>query len=188
MRRFAPLPWAPSQLAFVLALLLLAWTSRAVAEPQVHAGLAMGAVARDLGEGGPRFGFHGGVRVDALLFRARGRQVGVGPYLDVVTSAVRSVEPGGGAVVLLPVGDDLAAALSAGAFVRWPDARPGLSSTLWFGYRGFNFHGAYNLANGLFLQGRAGLGGHQMDLVGGAQIDLAYLAMPFVFAFEAIRR
>jgi hypothetical protein len=174
--------------AAVLAGTILGLPGVAHADVQVHSGVTLGGVARDLRDGGPSFAFHGGVRADMLLLRSRGRHVGLGPYIEIASSALRTFEPGGGAVVLLPVGEDFAGALSAGGFVRWPDAAPGLAGMLWFGGRGYNFHGPYNLGNGIFVQTRSGLGGRQLDVVLGAELDLAYLAMPFILGYETIRR
>jgi hypothetical protein len=174
------------------ALLLLVTTGEAEAAPQVSAGLTTGAALTDLrAENGPRLAYHLGGRFDMLLLRERANRMALGPYIDVTTAAFDTFETGGGLEWLVPTGD-AALILSAGAFARtsrfgW---EPGATGTIFWGSRSFNYHSTYSLGVGLFLQGRYGLGGdgRQADAILGVQIDLQYLALPFLFAYEAITR
>ncbi len=169
---------------------LLAAPARA--EPQVSAGMTTGAALTDMrASNGPRLAYHLGGRLDMLLLRDRAGTMALGPYVDVATAAFDTFETGGGLEWLVPTGD-AALILSAGAFARtsrfgW---EPGATGTVFWGSRSFNYHSTYSLGLGLFLQGRYGLSGagRQADAILGVQIDLQYLALPFLFAYEAIAR
>jgi hypothetical protein len=179
-------------LAFGATVLLLAASSPAEATPQVSAGLTTGGALTDLrAENGPRLAYHLGGRLDVLLLRERAGAMALGPYVDVATAAFDTFETGGGLEWLIPAGDT-AFVLSGGGFARtsrfgW---EPGAVGTLFWGSRSFNYHSTYSLGLGLFLQGRYGLAGdgRQADAILGVQVDLQYLALPFLFAYEAITR
>lgn len=162
----------------------------ASARPQVSAGLTNGLGFTDLRAGnGPRLAYQLGGRVDLLLLREGPRQMALGPYVDVATAAFDTFETGGGLSWLVPV-DATAFILSAGALARtsrfgW---EPGVAATLFWGSRSYNYHSTYGIGLGLFAQGRYGFGdGRQSDAILGVQIDLEYLALPFVFAYQALR-
>jgi hypothetical protein len=79
--------------------------------------------------------------------------------------------------------------LSGGAFGRTSrfGLEPGVEATVFWGSRSYNYHSSYSLGLGLFLQGRYGFGdGKQADAILGVQVDLEYLVLPFVFAYEAL--
>jgi hypothetical protein len=165
----------------------------ATAAPQVNVGVTLGPALTDLRTNGPRVAFHLGARASALFFRERGRDMAIGPYVDFATHAFDMLETGGGIEWLIPVVEDsLPFVLSAGAFARRAPSlpwEPGIATTLFFGSRSYNFHSVYGLAAGVFLQGRYGLGdGKQADVILGLQIDLAALAMPFIYLFNAVAR
>jgi hypothetical protein len=174
-----------------IASALLAWTSPTEAKPQLSASLTTGAALTDMRfSSGPRLAYHLGGRFDVLLLRERAGTMAVGPYVDVVTAAFDTFETGGGIEWLIPVGDTALIA-SAGGFGRTSrfDSEPGVCGTVFWGSRSFNYHSSYSLGLGLVVQGRYGLGdGKQADAILGVQIDLAYLALPFLFAYEAIVR
>lgn len=177
--------------ALLGALAAVSAATPAEATPQIGAAVTNGVALTDLrAENGPRVAYHLGGRFDALFLRDRPGQMALGPYVDVATHAFDTFEAGGGLEWLVPVGAP-ALVLSAGGFARtsrfgW---EPGLAATVFWGARSFNYHGVYGLGVGLFAQGRYGLGdGKQADAIAGLQLDLAYLALPFVFAYEAIRR
>ena len=177
-----------------LAAMLAIGTSAtsALAAPQVSAGLTTGAALTDMrASNGPRVAYHLGGRLDVLLLRDRANTMALGPYIDVATAAFDTFETGGGLEWLLPAGNT-AFILSAGGFARtsrfgW---EPGAAGTIFWGSRSFNYHSTYSLGLGLFLQGRYGLAGagKQADAILGVQVDLQYLALPFLFAYEAITR
>jgi hypothetical protein len=177
------------------ALLVCAFASAgsaAYAEPQVSAGATTGAALTDLrADNGPRLAYHLGARADVLFLRERAGTMALGPYVDVATHAFDTFEAGGGLSWLVPAGET-AFILSGGAFARtsrfgW---EPGAAATLFWGSRSFNYHGVYSIGLGLFAQGRYGLAGdgRQADAILGVQIDFEYFVLPFLFAYQAIRR
>lgn len=175
----------------VLGALLTFAAAPAEAAPQLGAELTTGVALTDLrAANAPRVAYHLGARFDVLFLRDRAETMGLGPYVEVATAAFDTLESGGGLSWLLPI-DDTALILSAGAFARtsrfgW---EPGAAGTVFWGSRSYNYHGLYAVGLGLFLQGRYGLGeGRQADAVGGVQVDLAYLALPFLLAYEAVAR
>ncbi len=183
----------PALVGSLAAMLAVATGSAdAFATPQVSAGVTTGAALTDMrASNGPRLAYHLGGRLDVLLLRERAGTMAIGPYIDVATAAFDTFETGGGLEWLVPAGDT-AFILSAGAFARtsrfgW---EPGAAGTIFWGSRSFNYHSAYSLGLGLFLQGRYGLAGEgrQADAILGVQIDLEYLALPFLFAYQAITR
>jgi hypothetical protein len=158
------------------------------AEPQLNGGLTLGAVARDIRTTGPSFAFSSGLHGDAIFLRERGSDIGVGPYVDLTSAALATAEPGGGVSLLVPIGD-IATVLSAGGFYRFGRGDgAGAAVRLFFGWRGFNFHSLYALAPGVYVEGRFGFNeAKQSDVVLATPIDFEYLALPFIYAYEAIR-
>ena len=164
-------------------------TLPASARPQILAGATTGMALTDMrAENGPRVAYHLGARLDLLFLREAPRDMAIGPYVDVVTAAFDTLEGGGGIAWLVPTGPT-AFVFSGGAFARtsrfgW---EPGTCATIFWGSRSYNFHSSYALAAGLFAQGRYGFGdGKQADVIFGVELDLQYLALPFVFAYEAL--
>ena len=170
---------------------VLATAARAGATPQVSAGLTTGAALTDLRVShGPRLAYHLGGRFDVLFLRDKPSDMALGPYVDVATHAFDTFEAGGGISWLVPAGST-AFVFSGGAFGRIAGFgfEPGVSSTVFWGSRSFNYHSAYGIAAGLFAQGRYGFGdGKQGDAILGVQVDLEYLALPFLLAYQAITR
>lgn len=175
----------------VAALVVATAATEAAAHPQIGARVTTGAALTDVREShGPRLAYHLGGRFDLLLLRERPDQMAVGPYLDLATAAFDTFETGGGVSWLVPAGGPVFV-LSGGAFGRssalgW---QPGAVATLFWGSRSYNYHSVYGLGVGLFAQGRYGLGdSRQADVIAGVEVDLAYLALPFILAVEAVRR
>ena len=169
----------------------LAFEGSAGAAPQVSLGTTVGGALTDLRlEDGPHGAFHLGARGDVFLLRSSERSVGVGPFAEVLTEGFDTLETGGGLSLLLPVFSSLPVIVSGGAFVRRApglDWEGGLSTTLFFGAMGYNFHSWYEMQNGLFVSGRYGLGdGRQADVIFGVRLDLMLLALPAIFIYEAI--
>lgn len=176
------------RLAVLLVAAALVSGGAASARPQAAGGLTTGVALTDLREEGPRVAYHLGARFDLLFLREHPRDMAVGPYLDVATAAFDTFETGGGLEWLIPTGAT-ALVLSGGGFGRTSSYgwEPGVAGTVFWGSRSYNYHSTYALGVGLFAQGRYGLGdGHQADAIFGVQLDLAYLALPFIFAYEAI--
>jgi hypothetical protein len=176
--------------AFSIACALACTSGAASATPQITSGLTTGLATTDWRTNGPRYAYHLGGRLDVLFLRDSPRDMAIGPYVDVATEAFDTFESGGGVAWLVPL-DATAFVFSAGGFARksalgW---NPGTSATVFWGSRSYNYHSAYAIGVGLFFQGRYGFGDtKQADAIAGLQIDLEYLALPFVFAYEAITR
>ena len=176
-------------LLLAAATTVLGASTRAEATPQIGAEATTGVALTDLRTNGPRVAYSLGARFDALFLRDGPRDMALGPYLDIATAAFDTLETGGGVEWLVPF-DATAFVFSAGSFARkssfgW---EPGASATIFWGSRSFNYHSVYGLGLGLFAQGRYGFGdSHATDAIAGVQLDLAYLALPFLFAYEAIR-
>ncbi len=168
------------------------FAANAQATPQISAALTAGAAASSFeADGGPRFAAHLGGRFDVLLLRERAGTMAFGPYIEGLTVGFETLELGGGAEWLVPVGDT-AFVLSAGVFTK-PGERSGSSGAaagIFWGSRSFNYHSAYAPSAGLFVQGRATAESHfgAPSLLVGAHIDLEYLALPWVLAYQALRR
>ena len=171
---------------------LVALATSADARPQITSGVTTGAAFTDFrAANGPRLAYHLGGRLDLLFGRTGPRDMAFGPYLEIMTAAFDTLETGGGVAWLVPTGAT-AFVLSGGAFARTSrfGLEPGAAATLFWGARSYNYHSSYAVSAGLFAQARYGLGGEgrQADAVVGAQIDLEYVALPFVLAYQAIAR
>jgi hypothetical protein len=161
------------------------------ADPQASMGLTVGGALQDVVGPQPLGGaFHLGARGDVLFLRSRPGQMAVGPYVDLATASFHDLDLGAGGEALLPVTEDFPLVLGAGAFARNGDGRtwaPGMEGTVFFGSRSYNFHSWYGLAVGLFVQSRwIPSSPATLDLVGGLQIDVQLLALPWLFAYEAL--
>jgi hypothetical protein len=176
-------------LGTVTAAALLVASTAADAHPQITAGVTTGLALTDArADNGPRPAYHQGGRHDLLVLRDGPRSMALGPYVDMMTAAFDTFEGGGGLAWLVPTGAT-AFVFSGGGFARtsrfgW---EPGVAGTVFWGSRSYNFHSDYAVGVGLFAQGRYGLGdGKQGDAIFGVQLDLEYLALPFLFAYEAL--
>lgn len=170
--------------AGIAALLLFLSSRPAHATPQASAGLTVGGAVTDL-RSSPTLAFHMGARAELVFGRESERDFGFGPYLDVVTAGFDTLEIGGGGQVLVPLKGEFLLGFSGGAFARYggipADWEPGVSATVHFWARSYNYDAPYVLANGAFVQMRYGFGdAHQADLIFGVQINLALLAIPFL--------
>jgi hypothetical protein len=161
-------------------------------DPQLSATAMFGAAASDLRTGEhPHAALAMSARGDALFLRSREKDMAVGPYVEVGSVGFETLDLGVGAEWLIPALEAVPFIFSVGPELhRAPGAfwQPGAEATVFFGSHSFNYHEAYSLTAGVFLQGRYGFGGaRQGDAVLGAQIDLALLALPFVYLYEAAR-
>lgn len=163
----------------------------ATAGPQISTGLTVGGGASELRAPSPIAAFHLGVRGELLFLRKRDGEWALGPYAELVTRNFDTLEVGGGLAVLVPVSELFPLVLSAGPHMRASERlgwQPGVATTLFFGSRSFNYHSVYGMAVGLFAQGRFGVGdSKQVDVLGGLQIDLQILALPFLYLVNAFR-
>ncbi len=179
--------------ATTLMLLGALWPTSAVAEPQGNAGLTIGgAGVGTKGKVADEVEFHLGLRGDVLFGREESYDFGAGPYLEVGTYAFDELQFGGGGSVLLPIHDSLPFVLSVGGFARVGDdafgVEPGVSGSLFWGSRSYNFHANYVMAMGLSVGYRATFGdSRESSLLVAAQLDLALLGIPFIALINVIR-
>lgn len=161
-------------------LALLAATPRpARAEPQLHAGLR-GSVCHLTPKSGETTRFCSGLVADAHFGRERNRDVGFGPMLAVSTAGFWDVRFGGGASLLLPVHPDTPLVVAAGAFAH-ETRGVSLGGSVFYGFRGYNFHGNYNLGAGLFGEIVQDLDRERATLLAlGFELDAMLLALPFL--------
>jgi hypothetical protein len=177
------------------------------AEPQGNGALTIGGAA--IGGVGyeKRYfnhpAFHLGLRGDVLFFRDKPGDFGFGPYVELNTMAFRELQFGGGASVLLPITKSFPFVASLGAFGRYGNNRslpdpngethtfglePGVTGSLFWGLRGFNYTAHYELAAGLSVGWRHGFGeSKETALLVALHLDLAALGLPFVALVNLIR-
>lgn len=180
---------ARQTVGIALGALALFATRPASAEPQVAVGLTGGYAQhrlKDDADGAGHLGLHG----DLLLFRKRTSDGAFGPYAEALTVAFSDLQVGAGATFLVPGSSTFSLALSAGGYARLSElgARPGAAGRIFFGFRGYNFDRVYGMANGLFVQGRMGIGEtRQAEVLFGLQVDLAVLGLPFLLLYGSLR-
>lgn len=176
--------------ASAVAVAALALAPRAAAaDPQIAVGASPGLAVRDLRTTGPELAFTLAGRADAIFFRSRSSDMGLGPYVDVGTTAFDTLQAGGGATWVVPA-FGTAFALSGGALAHSAPGgvTPSAEASLFWGSRSYNFHSVYGATTGLVLTGRYGLGaGTQADVGLALRLDLAHLALPFVLLVNAFR-
>ncbi len=163
--------------------------------PQLSAGLTLAGSVSDLRPPDLHRRLHGGfamgLRFDALFLRNKEPSMAIGPYIDVLTQRFSTLEAGGGLSWLLPAFPSLPFVLSAGGLARSSErgVEPALAAGVFFGSRGYNFHGSYGMANGFFVDGRFGIGGsRQGDLVMGIRLDLELLVLPILLLGGSLKR
>jgi hypothetical protein len=186
----SPSPNRVGVVACVVASAALA--SPASAAPQLSTSLALGAAGNgDRSHLWASTDFATGARGELLLGRSKDADFGVGPYVEAFsTTGLSTWQLGGGATVLVPVHAYLPVTLSLGGYAgriegEW---QPGLAGELFWGSHGYNYDSLYALTAGIFGGVRYGLGSaHDVSLVVGARFDLEFVALPFVFAWNAIR-
>jgi hypothetical protein len=177
--------------AGVLVLAVTAWATPAAADPQWNAGIDVGVAGRGIDEVWAETAFWLGARGDVLLGREGTDDFGAGPYLEVGTLAFDELDVGAGASLLLPVLDSFPLVVSFGPYLRAGDddfgVTPGLAASLFWGTRSYDHHGAYEMAGGLLVQARHGIGevGDTAILIG-AHLDALVLALPFLWLGEGI--
>jgi hypothetical protein len=179
----------PAALATLGALMAGSVSSVCRADTEVNAAMTGGVATLRMQDQGTRVGGHLGLYADAIFTRKRSRDWGVGPHVDFTTLAFATAEPGAGASGLIPVGDVILMPRIT-PFLRLGDSggsRAGLAASLFIGGRSHNFSGTYTLGNGGYLQVRRSLASDErVDFLIGAQIDMAYVALPFIFAVQAL--
>lgn len=184
MIQLRPLVLAGTRVSAALA--LIGWADQAQAHPQWNTGLVASGCLLGRGDAAfERAGFCGQARGDVLFLRARTSDFGLGPYLALGTAAFDDLRVSAGVSALVPVTEDFPFVLSIGALTRDADSF-GVSSSLFWGLRSYNFHSGYNLAFGLSLAGERTFGTAPSNaLLLGVQVDGLVLVLPFLLLIGA---
>ncbi len=169
------------------AALALAIARPAGAKPQWNAGLESGVCGRGSSLGLQDLGWCNAVHGDVLFLRQGNRDVGLGPSLRLGTARFDDLRLDAGLSLLLPVSESFPLVLEAGPHLRNLD-QPGIFASAFFGLRSFNHYGYYEMAAGLSVTAeRSFTTGTPSALWITARIDGSWIALPFVFAYNALR-
>ena len=173
--------------AFCTAALVLAAARPAGAKPQWNTGLETGVCGSGSTLGFRKVGWCNAVHGDVLFLRQGGRDVGLGPSLRLGSARFDDLRLDAGLSVLLPVTESFPLVLEAGPHLRSLD-QPGIFASAFFGLRSFNYYGHYEMAAGLsVIAERTFTAGTPSALWITARIDGSWIALPFVFAYNAAR-
>ena len=194
-----PTPVTPRSIGLLLGLGLGLATRTALADPQVSVGVTAGVAGEGLGNKvWAASSFHLGLRGEVFFARNKDTDFGVGPYVEVLSNGFNEIQFGGGLSGLFPVLASFPLELSLGAYGRKAidpsplslplPLQPGIAAELFFGSHGYNFHGNYEMAAGLVVHMRYGLGpSHETSIIVGALIDVEIFARPVLFLVNAAR-
>jgi hypothetical protein len=135
--------------------------------------------------------FAASAHADFFFGRTSNQSFGLGPGLFAGVSTFREANLGAGPQLLLPVHEYLPIVVGMGVYgVDRQDqkARAGGYASLGWGARSFNYHSSYAMAGGLLLEVRRDFGATPVTTwLASAQIDVAAIALPFVWAINAFR-
>jgi hypothetical protein len=159
----------------------------ALAKPQWNAGLESGVCGASGRLGFEGAGFCNAVHGDVLFLRESGKDVGLGPSLRLGTARFDDLRLDAGVSLLLPVFQSFPLVLEAGPHLR-NFHQPGIFASAFFGLRSFNHYGHYDMAAGIsVIAERSFVTGTPSALWVTARIDGSWIALPFVFAYNALR-
>jgi hypothetical protein len=181
------MPWRQG-LRFVLgALAGVSAAAEAGAKPKWNAGLETGVCGTGSAPGFEELGWCNALRADVLFLRERGADFGIGPALRLGSVAFDDLRLDAGLSVLLPLFESFPLQLEAGPHLLDFD-QPGVYASAFFGLRSFNHYGGYEMSAGLALTvERAFSTGTPSAIWLTARIDGSWLALPFVFLYNAAR-
>jgi hypothetical protein len=173
--------------AVCAAVLVSALASMASAKPRWNAGVETAACGTGSSLGFSDVSWCNALRGELLLLRERGTDFGLGPSLRAGSAGFDDFRLDAGLSVLLPLIESFPLVLEAGPHLRNFD-EPGLFGSVFFGLRNFNHYGQYDMAAGLFVMAeRSFTTGTPSALWLGARIDGYLFALPFVFAYNALK-
>jgi hypothetical protein len=178
-------PWGGRKLA--AAALVTAFVKPAHAKPQWNAGVESGVCGSSSRLGFEQLGWCNALHGDVLFLRESGRNVGLGPSLRLGSARFDDLRLDAGLSVLLPIFESFPLLLEAGPHLRNLD-QPGIFASAFFGLRSFNHYGHYEMAAGLsVIAERSFVAGTPSALWITARIDGSWIALPFVFGYNALR-
>lgn len=161
--------------------------SGALAKPQFNAGLETGVCSSESSLGVSNLGWCNALHADVLFLRDRSTDFGLGPSLRLGTARFDDLRLDAGLSLLIPSFESFPIVLEAGPHLR-NFGEPGVFAGAFFGFRSLNHHGRYEIASGLSVFAERSLtSGTPSALWLTARIDAAWLALPFIFAFNALR-
>lgn len=161
--------------------------TEASAKPQWNAGLETGICGTGSSPTFEELGWCNALRADVLFFRTRGDDFGIGPVLRLGSVSFDDLRVDAGVSLLVPLFDAFPLQLEAGPHLLDFD-QPGAYASAFFGLRNFNHYGNYEMSTGLALTvERAFTTGTPSAIWLTARIDGSWLALPFVFLYNAAR-
>lgn len=157
------------------------------AKPQWNTGLETGVCGSSSSLGFEGLGWCNALHADLLLLRERSGDFGLGPSLRLGTARFDDVRLDAGLSLLIPTFESFPLVLELGPHLRNFD-QPGVFGSAFFGFRSLNHYGRYEIASGLSLIAeRSFSAGTPSALWITARIDGAWLGLPFVFLYNALR-
>lgn len=173
--------------AGALALLATAVAAPSHAKPRWNAGWETALCGTGSDVGFEELGWCNAAHADLLLLRDANRDIGLGPSLRLGTASFEDFRIDVGLSVLLPVSESFPIVLEAGPHLRNLEEL-GVFGSAFFGLRSFNYYGHYEMSAGLALIAeRSFAAGTPSALWLAARIDGSWLALPFIFAYNAAR-
>jgi hypothetical protein len=158
-----------------------------LAKPRWNAGLETAVCGTGSSFGFSELSWCNALHADLLLLRERGSDFGLGPSLRAGSAGFDDFRLDAGLSVLLPIIESFPLVLEAGPHLRNFD-EPGVFGSAFFGLRSFNHYGHYEMSTGLIIMAqRSFTTGTPSALWIGARIDGYLFALPFVFAYNALR-
>lgn len=167
--------------------LATASTAAAHAKPRWNAGWETAFCGTGSSVGFAELGWCNAAHADVLFLRDANRGIGLGPSLRLGTASFDDFRVDAGLSLLLPVTESFPLVLEAGPHLR-NLSEPGVFGSAFFGLRSFNYYGHYEMSAGLALIAeRSFATGTPSALWIAARIDGSWLALPFIFAYNAAR-
>jgi hypothetical protein len=172
-----------SPVAVAVILACLAAVRPARGEVELTSDLSLGGGALVAGEEPSGGLFRFGAHAEATFLRRSNRDLGLGIYVEVMTSTFLDVMGSVGATLLIPVHHGLPIVLFVGPHYTYSGRHDGgVGGRLWWGFHNHNLTHFYNGTFGLWLEVRGDLTGERdVLLAAGVDIDLSLFVYPFVF-------
>jgi hypothetical protein len=176
----ASAPVVRSPVVVFASVLLLA--PAAAAYPQWNLGLSLGAGARLAPPAAREVLITAAVRTDATFGARTPYAWRAGFFAAVGTTDFVTLDAAAGGVLHIPVSLTFPLLVSLGGVVDLAPTpgRAGVLGRLWWGTRSLNYHSSYGMAAGLWVEARYRPGDGTADVIGGLDLDLRVLALPFV--------
>ena len=108
----------------------------------------------------------------------------------VGTTDFVTLDVAAGALLHVPAHPTFPLLLSVGAIadVVPTPGRVGVVGRAWWGSRSLNYHSTYGMTAGFWVEGRYRPGENTADVLGGVDLDLRFLGLPFVMLAGWLQR